>query len=120
MFEIQIQLASLWTATMLVYLLGDVIRIFAGDAKPGEIMGKKMPKLAYLGIAALMVIPILMVLASIFLPVEFNRPLNIFMAGFFIVFNLLGFKDYEAYDKFLLIVSFVFNGLTIWVAWNLV
>lgn len=37
---IPIKLAALWVALMLVYLLGDVLRIFSGDFKPGEIMGK--------------------------------------------------------------------------------
>lgn len=35
MVEERIILAALWTATMLVYLLGDVLRIFSGDAGRG-------------------------------------------------------------------------------------
>ena len=37
MQEILIRLAAMWIALMLTYLLGDVLRIFAGDFKPGEI-----------------------------------------------------------------------------------
>ncbi|MDQ3553562.1 MAG: hypothetical protein M3395_04025 [Chloroflexota bacterium] len=39
METIQIQLAAMWTALMLTYLLGDVLRIFSGDTTPGEMGG---------------------------------------------------------------------------------
>ena len=35
------------------------------------------------------------------------------------MFNLVGLPSYpSAYDKFLLAVSLVFNGVTVWTAWN--
>ena len=37
--DVQIQLAATWVALMLTYLLGDVLRIFSGDFKAGEIGG---------------------------------------------------------------------------------
>ena len=33
MEDVQIRLSGLWVALMLTYLLGDVLRIFAGDFK---------------------------------------------------------------------------------------
>jgi hypothetical protein len=42
MQDVQIILSGLWVAVMLTYLLGDVLRIFAGDFKAGEIEGKKI------------------------------------------------------------------------------
>jgi hypothetical protein len=36
MEDIQIILSALWIATMLTYLLGDVLQIFSGDFKAGE------------------------------------------------------------------------------------
>jgi hypothetical protein len=39
MEDVQIRLSALWVALMLTYLLGDVLRIFSGDFKPGEIGG---------------------------------------------------------------------------------
>ena len=40
-----------------------------------------------------------------------NRWANIIVAGFFFLFNLVGLPTYpSAYDKFLLVVSLVFNG----------
>lgn len=119
MDEIQIKLSGLWVATMLIYFLGDVIRIFSGDAKPGEMNGQVISKNMYLIAAIIMLIPILMVLASLFLDYPINRWSNIIVAGFFLLFNLVGLPSYPSlYDKFLLVVSFLFNGATIWLAWN--
>ncbi len=33
-------LAGLWTAVMLIYLLGDVLRVFAGDFEAGRMQGQ--------------------------------------------------------------------------------
>lgn len=119
MVDIQIQLSGLWVAVMLTYLLGDVLRIFSGDYKSGE-MGKiQFTQGMWLGIAVLMVIPIVMVVLSLMVTQPVNRWANIIVAVFFFLFNLVGLPTYpSAYDKFLLIVSLVFNGITIWLAWN--
>jgi len=45
MGDVQIKLAALWGALMLTYLLGDVLRIFSGDFKAGEIGGMKINRL---------------------------------------------------------------------------
>ena len=39
MLDTRIILAGLWVATMLTYLWGDVLRIFAGDFEPGKLTG---------------------------------------------------------------------------------
>jgi hypothetical protein len=106
----------MWVAVMLCFLLGDVLRIFAGDFKPGEIEGKPVSHKVYFGMAVLMVIPIVMVVLSIILDFPVNSWINIIVAIFFFGFNLIGMKGYKSYDIFLLIVSFVFNGLTVWYA----
>ena len=120
MEDIQIILSALWIATMLTYLLGDVLRIFSGDFNtPGEIGGMKITQPMWLGIAILMVLPIIMVVLSVTLPYPANRWANIIMAGFFFIFNLIGLPTYpSAYDRFLIAVSLAFNGMTIWYAWN--
>jgi len=121
MVDIQIKLSALWVALMLTYLLGDVLRIFSGDFKAGEMGGKpfKMSQGMWLGIAMLMVIPIMMVVLSLTLPYSVNRWTNIIVAVFFFVFNLIGLPTYpSAYDKFLIVVGLVFNILTAWYAWT--
>ena len=119
MEEIRIKLSALWVALMLTYLLGDVLRIFSGDFKPGEIGGMKITQPIWLGIAILMVMPIVMVFLSLTLGHTVNRWANIIVAIFFFGFNLLGLPTYPgAYDKFLIVVGLVFNALTIWYAWK--
>ena len=103
---------------MLCFLLGDVMRIFAGDFKSGEVEGKLVSPKMYLGMAIIMVIPIVMIVLSLILDHPVNSWVNIIVAIFWIVFNLAGIKGYKAYDKFLLIVSMVFNVLTVWFAWT--
>jgi len=114
----KIILAFLWVALMLIYLLGDVIRLFSGEMKPGEIDGKKLTSGMLVGIAILMVIPIIMVVLSIILDYSVNRVINIIFGIFWFVFNLLGIKGYSLFDKILLFVSFGINALTVYYAWK--
>jgi hypothetical protein len=119
MEEIQIKLSAVWAALMLTYLLGDVLRIFSGDFKAGEIGGMQISQGMYLGLAALMVIPIVMVVVTLTLPYQINRWVNIVVAIFFFLFNLVGLPTYPSlYDKFLIVVGLVFNVLTVWYAWK--
>ena len=119
MEDVHIKLAAVWVALMLTYLLGDVLRIFSGDFKPGEIGGMEVSSNLYLGMAALMLLPILMVFLVLVLPDGVNRWANIMVAALFFIFNLVGLPTYaSAYDKFLIGVSLVFNLLTIWYAWR--
>jgi hypothetical protein len=116
MEDVKIILAFIWVAVMLIFLLGDVLRIFAGDFKPGEIDGRPMTQGMWFGMAGLMLIPIVMVVLSVILDFPVNSWVNIFGAAFFILLNLAGIKGYKAPDVFLLVVSMVFNVLTIWYA----
>ncbi len=104
---------------MLTYLLGDVLRTYAGDFKPGEMGGRKITQNLLLGIAILMTIPIVMVFLSLTLNYPVDRWANIVAAIVFFGFNLLGLPTYRsAYDRFLVIVGLGFNVLTIWYAWQ--
>jgi len=119
MEDVKIILSATWAALMLTYLLGDVLRIYAGDFKPGEIAGRKITQNLLLGIAVLMAIPILMVFLSLTLNYPVNRWANIVAAIVFLGFNLLGLPTYRStYDRFLIIVGLGFNVLTIWYAWQ--
>lgn len=119
MADIQLKLSAIWVALMLTYLLGDVLRIFSGDFKPGEIGGWQISQGMYLGLAVLMVTPIVMVFLSMTLPHQPNRWVNIIVAVFFFLFNLVGLPTYpSAYDRYLIVVGLVFNVLTVWYAWK--
>ena len=118
MLDRRIVLSGIWVATMLTFLLGDVLRIFAGDFKPGEIMGTQPSQAMWLGMAVLMLIPIVMVVLNLTLMYPAIRWVNIIVAIFFIVLNLFGLPYPGAYDNFLIVVSIFFNALTIWYAWQ--
>ena len=119
MNDVQIKLSALWVALMLTYLLGDVLRIFSGDFKAGEIGDMPITQTMYLGLAILMVIPVVMVFLTLVLNYPVNRWANIILAIFFFLFNLVGLPTYPSlYDKFLIIVGLAFNVLTVWYAWK--
>ena len=119
MEETRIKLSGVWVALMLTYLLGDVLRIFSGDFNAGEIGEMQISQGMYLGMAILMVIPILMVVLSLTLKHKANRVTNIVVAVFFFLFNAVGLPTYpSAYDQFLIVVGLAFNVLTVWYAWK--
>jgi hypothetical protein len=118
MADVRIILSGLWVAVMLTYLLGDVLRLMAGDVTPGELGGRVAGQGMWLGIAVIMLIPIVMVVLSLTLPYPAVGWVNIVVAVLVVVFNLFGLPYPGLYDNFLIIVSFVFNALTVWYAWT--
>jgi hypothetical protein len=118
MLDNRIILSGTWITVMLIYLLGDVLRIYSGDfARMAEEQQASSTK--WLFAAIIMLIPILMVFMSLVLPQSVNRGANIVVAVGFFLFILLDLRSYpSAYDKFLLIVSMIFNSVTVWYAWN--
>jgi hypothetical protein len=117
MEDIRIILAGIWVALMLTYLLGDVMRIFAGDFTPGKIEDKKMTQGMLMIMTLLMLIPIVMVVLTLTLSYPTIRWISLIAAGFLFVFNIAGIRTYPGhYDKFLIAVGLVFNALTVWYA----
>ena len=118
MVNIRITLSGVWVALMLTYLLGDVIRIFAGDFKAGEMGGgQATSQWMWLGAALLMLIPIVMVVLTLMVPYPAIRWIGIAAAGILFLFNAVSVHTYPGlYDKFLIVVGLGFNVLTIWLA----
>lgn len=115
-----IKISALWICTALIFLLGDVLRIYKADVTLGEIEGKKATQIMFMGIAILMVLPILMVFLNLVLPLEVNKIANIVVAGLFFLLNIFSIHTYKGhYDKFLLAVSLIFNILVIYYSINL-
>ena len=116
--DTKILLSATWVVVTLIYLYDDVLRICSGD------FAKSMANLSFnqgvwLGIAILMLMPILMVFFTLVLTQPVSRWVNIIVAVFFFLFNLVGLPTYPSlYDKFLLAVNLVVNGITIWYAWR--
>lgn len=119
MEPIKIKLAAVWIALMLIYLLGDVLRIFSGDFEVGEVGGMEVSPGLYLGMAALMLLPILMSLVNVFFDGQAVRWTDIILAVVFFLVNAVGLPTYPGlYDKFLIAVSLGMNILTVWLAWG--
>jgi hypothetical protein len=118
MAEVRVILSGLWVAVMLTYLLGDVLRLMAGDMTPGEIGGRAAGQGTWLGIAVIMLVPIVMVVLSLVLPYPAIGWVSIVVSVIVVVFNLFGLPYVGLYDNFLIIVSFVFNALIVWYAWT--
>jgi len=119
MTDTRIVLSGIWVALMLTYLLGDVLRIFAGDFEPGKLQGGVLATPGmWLGIAIIMLIPIVMAVLTLILPYPIVRWINIIVAILIAIFNVFGLPYPGVYDNFLIGVSFVFNALTIWYAWR--
>jgi Family of unknown function (DUF6326) len=117
--EVPIRLAALWIALMLTYLLGDVLRIFAGDFKPGEIAGVRATPAMWMAAAAIMLVPIIMVVVSVTVDGQIARWIHIAAAIGLFGFNLIGLPTYPGlYDRFLIAVGLGFNALTMWTAWG--
>lgn len=118
MLDTRIILCGLWVAVMLTFLWGDVLTVFAGDVKPGEMGGVQVTQPMLFGIGVLMLTPILMLVLTLTLPYPAIRWVNIIAALFWIAFNLISLSGYPAYNRLLLSVSVVFNAMTVWYAWK--
>ncbi|MBM3122338.1 MAG: hypothetical protein FJZ97_09160 [Chloroflexi bacterium] len=119
MADTRIVLSGLWVALMLTYLLGDVLRVFAGDFEPGKLAnGFQATQATWLLIATIMLVPIILVVLTLTLPYPAVRTVNLIAALLLIVFNAIGLPYKGAYDNFLIGVSFLFNLLTVWYAWK--
>jgi hypothetical protein len=115
--DVQIKLSALWIAQMLTYFLGSVIGILAGDVTAGEIGGIQGTQIMWLGLAMLMVIPVVMVLLS--LTYSWSRWTNIISAILFFGLNLIGLLEYNsAYITFLIIVGLVINVFIFRYSWR--
>ena len=120
MLDTRIILAGLWAATMLTFLWGDVLGSISGYTEPGK-LGESVYAATHgiwVGIAALMMGPIVMLVLNLTVNHSAIRWANIIAAAFWIVFNLSALSGYPGYNKFLLSVSVVFNVMTIWYAWK--
>jgi hypothetical protein len=116
--DVRIILAGLWVALMLTYLLGDVLRIFAGDFTSGEMGGEPASQWMWFLAAVVMLIPIVMIVLSLTMAYPAIRWVSLVASAFLVIFNLVGLPYPSAYDNFLIVVGFVFNGLIIWYAWR--
>jgi hypothetical protein len=118
MNDVKIILSFFWVAVVLCYLYGDVFSILAGDFKLGELDGKPLTEYMVLGMAAIMIIPIIMIVLTLLLDDFACRWANIIVAIIYFGFNLFSIRGYAIYEKFTLIVFMGFNLATVYFAWT--
>ena len=119
--DVRIILAVLWVARMLsslngdTYRLSDPVALKALLANTGPVVASRELLLV---MSIIFVVPIFMSFLTLTLKYPAIRWANIIVAVLVVVFNLFGLPYKGAYDNFLIIVSFVFNALTVWYAWK--
>ncbi len=118
MEAVRITLSGSWVALMLTYLLGDVLRIFAGDFEAGRIGAESASGWMWVVAALVMLVPIAMVVLSLTMPYPAIRWVSVVASTFLVLFNLVGLPYPSAYDNLLIGVGFVFNGLIVYHAWT--
>ncbi len=118
MEKIRIIISGLWIATMLIYLLGDVLRMYSGDMVAGMIGDKPASQGMWLGIAVMMTLPIAMLVLTLIIPMPHVRSLNLVIAVIVFAFNVIGLPYKGHYDNFLIVVSLMLNGMVFWYSWH--
>jgi hypothetical protein len=111
-------LSGTWITVMLLYLAGDVLRIYSGDSARMEAASPSDPS-KWLFAAIFLFVPVMMGFQSLVLARPISRWLNIIVAIVYFGFVLIDQDSFpSAYDKFLLFASMGFNVLTVWYAWH--
>lgn len=118
MEKTRIIISVLWISSMLIYLLGDVLRIFAGDFEAGKIDGVTQSQGMWLFVACIMLIPIIMGVLTLTLRYPLVRRVNIIIAIIVMIFNFIGLPYKGLYDNFLIVISFILSFSIIWSAWK--
>jgi hypothetical protein len=113
----RIVLAGAWISLMLIYLLGDVLRIVAGHYEPGAIDGQPAAEWIWTLAALIMLVPIAMILATLLVPMPPNRWITVVASVALVLFNLAGLPYQGFYDNLLIGASFVVNAGIVWHAW---
>lgn len=114
----RIQLAVCWMALMLMYLLGDVLRLYEKGQAAAMIDGKPMTQTHLMMAALLMLIPILLALAMVFLPQGLAKWAGIIGSLILFIINIFGVAGYSGlFDRVLIVLSLALNLFTgVW-AW---
>lgn len=118
MVSMRVTIAGLWAAVMFTYLLGDVLRVYAGDVVAGELQGKQASQAMWVLIAVIMLVPIVMLVLCLLLPYPAIRWVTLAAAVGSILLNLAGLPYKGAYDNLLIVVSMGFCAMIVWYAWS--
>ncbi len=114
----RVVLAGSWVSLMLIYLLGDVLRLFAGSIAPGHIGDEPAKEWMWTVAALIMLVPIAMILMSLVMPADPLKWITIAVSIGVMLFNLssLPYKDF--FDNMLIVISLGLNLFIAWYAWR--
>lgn len=115
----RVVLAGAWVSLMLIYLLGDVLRLFAGSLTPGYIGDEPAKSWMWTVAAILMLVPIAMILTTLLTPAGPLTWITIAVSVGLVLFNLsaMPFKDF--FDNMLIVISLGLNGFIVWYVWRM-
>ncbi len=115
----RVVLAGCWVSLMLIYLLGDVLRLFAGTNVPGHIGDEPAQSWMWTLAAIIMLVPISMTLTSLLAPPGALKWITAMAAIALALFNLAGMPYKEFFDNMLLVISIALNAFIVWYAWQM-
>lgn len=113
----RIVLAGAWVSLMLIYLLGDVLRIFAGHVEPGRLGDRPAAPWMWTLAAVIMFVPIVMILTTLLAPAVPLRWVTIGVSAALAIFNVAGMPYKGSFDNLLIVVSLGLNAYVAWTAW---
>ncbi len=115
----RIVLAGSWVSLMLIYLLGDVLRLFAGSFTPGHIGDVPAKSWMWTMAALIMLVPIAMILTTLLTPAGSLKWITIAVSVALALFNLsaLPYKDF--FDNMLIVISLGLNVFIVWYVWRM-
>lgn len=114
----RIVLAGCWVSVMLIYLLGDVLRLFAGSFTPGHIGNEPAKNWMWTVAALTMLIPIAMILTTLLTPIGPLKWITITVSIALVIFNLSGLPYKDFFDNMLIVISLGLNGFIVLYAWQ--
>jgi hypothetical protein len=122
--NIKIKLAALWASATFCYLYGDYFELYTPDKVISLITGENVldspTKLLIASI--ILVIPSVMVAASIILKPKINRILNIIFGTLFtLMMVFIGFNSMTEWYSFYVFMAFsesIITFLIVWYAWK--
>ncbi len=122
--NVKIKLAALWASATFCYLYGDYFELYAPDKINSLITGENVldspTKLLIASIV--MVIPSVMVAASIFLKPKINRILNIIFGTIFtimqVLIGIISTHEWYLFYVFLAFLESILTALIVWYAWK--
>ena len=122
--NIKIKLAGLWTASTLCYLYGDYFELYTPGKVDSLISGENAlnsPLILFMA-SALLAIPPLMIVCSLFLKPTLNRILNILFGLLFTIMMVLiainSFTPWYSFYSFLAVVEAVLTFVIFWKAFK--